>query len=409
MHLAILSLFCCCAGLIAWVYFGYPLALSCGLFGRTKESRPADGTGPQADSSAASCPDISVIIPAHNEEAAIADTIRNILNCNYPRDRMEIFVGSDGSSDRTQEIVERFRNDAVSLVSFPQHRGKSAIQNALVKFANGSILVFTDADCLWAPDSLRCLVQHFSDARVGLVTGAPGYSNMADTGTAANEGLYLRYETWLRKAESDRGLLAMASGSLFAVRSALWKPLAPNHGDDFVLPLSILRNGMRNVLELRARPITSLAQTSLRALLRLKIRIVSKDFCALLENRDLLNPFRYGSTAIALCSHKLLRWSVPYLALVMFVSVLFLLDRSIFRVAITLLLGFCAAAVVGIVFQDKVRARVFSVPASFAVVNIAAAIGILKGITGHVSGLWEPDRIATKSAERTTGFQRTEP
>lgn len=409
MHVAMLSLFCCCAGLIVWVYFGYPLALNCGLLGRTKESRPAGETTCDIDNSAASWPDISVIIPAHNEEAAIADKIRNLLDSDYPRDRMEIFVGSDGSSDRTQEIVERFRNDAVSLVSFPQHRGKSAIQNALVKLATGEILVFTDADCLLAADALRHLVEHFRDSQVGLVTGAPRYTNADDTGTTSNESLYLRYETWLRKAESDSGILAMASGSLFAVRRSLWKPLAPSHGDDFVLPLSILRNGMRNVLELRARPITSLTQTTLRALLRLKVRIVSKDSCALLENRDLLSPFRYGSAAIALWSHKLLRWLVLFFMVAMFASTLFLLNRPIFQIAIVLQVGFFAVAIVGIVCQEKIRARVFSVPASFVFVNIAAAIGILKAFTRHVSGLWEPDRIATKSAEPTTEFQRTQP
>lgn len=409
MHSAMLTLFWGCSGLIAWVYFGYPLALSCGLFGRPSESRPADDRHPQAENSGAALPHISVIIPAHNEEAAIAEKIRNVLDSDYPRDRVEIFVGSDGSSDRTQEIVERFRNDAVSLVSFPQHRGKSAIQNALVKCATGAILVFTDADCLLAPDALRHLVQHFHDVRAGLVTGAPRYSNAAETGTTANEGLYLRYETWLRKAESDRGLLAMASGSLFAVRRSLWKPLAANQGDDFVLPLSMLRGGMRNVLELRSRPVTSLAQTSLWALLRLKIRIVSKDFCALLENRDLLNPFRYGSAAIALWSHKLLRWFVPYFMVVTFASVPFLLDRSMFQIVMALQVGFCGAAIVGIVRQDKIQARVFSVPASFVIVNIAAAIGILKAISGRASGLWEPDRIATTSAERTAALQRNEP
>lgn len=409
MYVAMLVLFWCCVALIAWVYFGYPLALSSGLLGCANQSWSANPIGSLPDGSEVYWPDISVIIPAHNEEVAIAEKIRNLLDCDYPRERMEILIGSDGSSDRTQEIVERFRDEGVGLVSFPQQCGKSAIQNALVTFATGAILVFTDADCLLAPDALRHLVEHFRDSRVGLATGAPRYSNARETATAANEGLYLRYETWLRRIESERGLLAMASGSLFAVRRSLWKPLAPNQGDDFVLPLSVLRSGMWNVLESRASPVTFLAQTNPRALLRLKIRIVSKDFLALLDNRGLLNPFRHGSLAIALWSHKLLRWFVPYFMLAMSASVASLLDRPFFQIVLALEAGFCAAAVVGIVAQDKIRARLFSVPASFVIVNTAAAAGILKGISGHVSGLWEPERIATRSAEPAAVFERNEP
>ena len=392
-HVATLVLFWLCFAIIAWVYFGYPLALRCGLFG-SAEAKPL-----AKDPNAPFCPDISVIIPAHNEEAGIEAKLRNLLDSDYPRERVEILVGSDGSSDRTQEIVERFRDDGVGLISFPEHRGKSAIQNGLVAAASGSILVFTDADCLLPRDALRHLLDNFADSRVGLVTGRPQYRSASKTPTAANEGLYLRYETWLRKLESERGLLAVASGSLFAIRRSLWQPLDANLGDDFALPLHVARAGMRNVLETRACPVTELTQNTPRTMLQLKIRVISKDFRALLENRGLLNPLRYGRVAVALWSHKLLRWLVPYLSLVLFGTNVFLLHQAFFEVAMALQSSFYALAIGGILAHDTARARLWSVPTSFCTVNCAAALGILKCLAGRTSGVWTPERVASGRAQ----------
>jgi cellulose synthase/poly-beta-1,6-N-acetylglucosamine synthase-like glycosyltransferase len=395
MHILMLILFWVCFGMIAWIYFGYPLALKFGLLGRRSGLSFANDSMATHRESASSLPEISVIIPAHNEEAGIEAKLRNLLDSDYPHEKIEILVGSDGSSDRTQEIVERFRDHAVGLISFPEQRGKSAIQNGLVAAATGSILVFTDADCLLPTDALRCLVHRFSDPRVCLVTGAPQYRNAAATATTASEGFYVRYETWLRKLESERGLLAMASGSLFAVRRSLWQPLAPNEGDDFALPLRAARAGLLNVLEARACPVTELAQDNPRALLRLKVRIISKDFRALLTNRDLLNPLRHGAVGVGLCSHKLLRWLVPYFLLAVFASNIFLVHQPFFQIALVLQVAFYMAATVGIVRRDKVRSRLVSVPMSFCTVNLAAALGIAKALAGRVSGAWKPERSAT--------------
>jgi cellulose synthase/poly-beta-1,6-N-acetylglucosamine synthase-like glycosyltransferase len=370
-----------CLTIVAWVYFGYPIALKIGLLGRREHFKGEDGA-----------PSISVIIPAHNEESGIEAKLRNLLSLDYPRERMEILVGSDGSSDRTQQIVEQFAGEAVGLISFPQQQGKSAIQNGLVAVASGSILVFTDADCLLPPDAFRCLIQNFVDARVGLVTARPKYTNARDTATVQNEGLYLRYETWLRKQESQRGLLAMASGSLFAMRRSLWRPLERNLGDDFVLPLRVARAGMRNVYDERVAASTDLSQNNPEAMLRLKVRVISKDFRALLAHRALLNPFRHGAIAIGLWTHKLLRWFVPYFLLALFASNLSLLDARFFQIAFALQAAFYALAAAGLVLRGRVRGALWSVPMSFCVVNFAALLGTLKCLSGRTSGAWTPQR-----------------
>jgi len=389
IHAAAATVFWTCVAVVVWVYFGYPAALRTGLLGRRRSFTRRE-----------SFPLVSVIIPARNEESSIEAKIRNLLSSDYPRDRLEILIGSDGSSDRTAQIVERFASDGVGLISFPQHRGKSFIQNGLVEASSGSVLIFTDADCFVASHALRLLVANFADPRVGLVTACPCYRNADESSTTHNEGLYLRYETWLRNEESGRGILAMASGSLFAMRRSLWRPLDAHHGDDFVLPLQVARTGMKDILDTGVVAFTRLVQSEPQAMLRLKVRIVSKDFRALLANRALLNPFRYGAVAIALWSHKLLRWFVPFFLLALLTSNLDLLTSPLARITLALQAAFYLLALVGFVLRGRRNRGPWSVPLSFCVVNVAAALGILKCLLGRPSGMWETERAPSAETVR---------
>jgi cellulose synthase/poly-beta-1,6-N-acetylglucosamine synthase-like glycosyltransferase len=385
-----LMLYWLCLVVVAYVYFGYPLLLRLGAFGTAMDVI-----------SSRIRPLISIIVAAHNEESVIEAKLQNLLAADYPRERTEILIGSDGSSDRTEEIVRPYVADGVGLISFPQQQGKSAMQNSLVGHASGSILVFTDADCLFAPGALGRIIENFADPRVGLVTARPSYQNQRETRVTENESLYLSYETWLRQQESSRGILAMASGSLFAFRRSLWKPLDPNLGDDFVLPLQVVESGYLNVLETRAVATTHLSQSEPDSLLCLKVRIVSKDFRALLAHRALLNPFRYGRTSVSLGSHKLLRWFVPYFLLGIFWSNFLFRDRPFFQATLSLQSAFYAIALIAFLRNDcGVRSErsggpvgaLLSIPLSFCVVNLAALIATLKCFAGGTSGHWKPDR-----------------
>lgn len=373
---------------IIGVYFGYPLALSIGALGRTKSVRRSNCQ-----------PTVSVIVAAHNEEACIESKIKNVLASDYPAGKIELLIGSDGSSDRTEEIVRRFESAGVGLISFPQQHGKSAMQNGLVAHASGEILVFTDADCFASPEALGLAVENFADRSVGLVTARPQYSNENETHISENEGAYLRYETWLRRQESDRGILAMASGSFFAVRRSLWSPLDANLGDDFVLPLRVARSGLRNIVEPRAVAVTNLAQNRAASMLRLKTRIISKDFRALLLHRSLLNPIRFGSIAIGLWFHKLLRWLIPYFLIVAFATNLLLLDRPFFRVFFALQLAFYGLAAMGFTARRLGLPSPWSVPMSFCLVNAGALVGTMKCLAGGRSGTWQPQRQPISPAQ----------
>ena len=378
-------LFWFCAGIIIYVYAGYPLVLASGLLRRRRRAV-------LAGDKTVGLPALSIIVAAHNEESAIEAKIQNIFASDYPRERLEILVGSDGSSDRTEEIVRNYSGDGVGLISFPMQQGKSAIQNGLVAAASGEVLVFTDADCEFGPLALRALVTHFDDPEVGLVTGAPAYANEHENSVTANEGVYLRYETWLRRQESERGLLAMASGSLFAVRHSLWRPLDRQLGDDFELPLRVTLAGFRNVLEPCAQTVTRLSQNSAGSMFALKVRIISKDFRAIRKYKSVLSPFSRADLALSLWSHKLLRWLVPYFLIGMLVTSGFLLHLPFFRAVFAMEIGLCATAAIGLLFGLKRLGFPWSIASSFCIVNLAAFFGTLKSLGRRGSGSWTPVR-----------------
>ncbi len=383
-----LSVFFICLIAITYVYAGYPLLLRLGAFGGTRKWKRG----------IAKLPLITIVVPAHNEESSIGAKIENLLASDYPRDCMDILIGSDGSSDRTVEIVRHYAGEGVGLVSFPQQRGKTAIQNGLVSLAVGEILVFTDADCTFDPHTLRVLIDNFADPTVGLVTGRPRFDNSSATSVARNEGIYLRYETWLRREESARGLLALASGSLFAMRRELWQPIDVSLGDDFALPLRVALAGFRCLLGEQAVAATQLTQDRTGSMFRMKVRIIAKDFRALLAYRELLDPVRHGALALALWSHKLLRWLVPYFLIALFFANGALLAMPSLRLFFGLQIAFYALALCGLCVRREMRSRLITIPTSFCIVNAAALIGTLTCIFGHSFARWTPERRSSQAS-----------
>lgn len=370
-----------CVGAVLYVYFGYPLLLMSGALGRRRTILRK----PQQ-------PFVSIIVPARNEEKNIREKLENLLSLDHPMDRLEILVGNDASTDETGRLVREFRHPAVQLIESPVRRGKSAVQNALAARARGDALVFTDADCLLPTDSLRKLLENLHDPNVGLATNSVEFTNRRESTVVENEGLYWRYEKWLRLQESERGLLGMASGSLFVMRRELWRPLDPNLGDDFVLPLEVIRSGFRNVLDPRISARTHLGQSNPKSMFRMKSRIISKDFRGLLRFKDCLNPLRTGAVAVGLLSHKLLRWAVPYFMFGALLSNLFLLKYHAYVVFFWLQLLFYALAATGFLLQlGRVRSPL-SILTSLCLVNLAALFGTISCLWRRQAGQWETVR-----------------
>ena len=194
-------------------------------------------------------PFVSIIIPAYNESKNIENKIKNTLTLDYPKDKIEIFVGSDGSQDETPNIVERYAPRGVKLYDFKMNRGKTAVQNDLVKHSKGEILVLTDAASFLPADALRKLVRRFADDRVGCVAGKLRYVQTDRNLTTHSQGLYWRYEVKLRELESQLGHLIGVDGPLYGVRRENYVPLSPQIISDLMTPLLVLKQGKRVVLE----------------------------------------------------------------------------------------------------------------------------------------------------------------
>lgn len=370
-----------CVAAVLYVYFGYPLLLMSGALGRRgtilrKQQRPF----------------VSIIVPARNEEKNIRGKLENLLLLDHPMDRLEILVGNDASTDETGRLVREFRHPAVQLIESPVRRGKSAVQNALVARARGDTLAFTDADCLLPADSLPKLLENLHDPSVGLATNSVEFTNRRESTVVENEGLYWRYEKWLRLQESERGLLGMASGSLFVMRRELWRPLDPNLGDDFVLPLEVIRSGFRNVLDPRVSARTPLGQSNPQSMFRMKSRIISKDFRGLLRFKDCLNPLRTGAVAVGLLSHKLLRWAVPYFMVGALLTNLFLLKDHTYMIFFWLQVIFYTLAATGFLLLMRRIRSPLSILTSLCLVNLAALFGTMSCLWRRPAGQWETVR-----------------
>ena len=368
--------------IIIYVYFGYPL-----LVLALSKLRPAPSV-----QKANITPSVSLIISAYNEEKVIAQKIENSIALDYPREKLEIIVASDGSRDSTNEIVRSFVDRRVKLVILEVNQGKSAAQNIAVAGAVGDIILFSDADLMLQPDTVKKIARNFSDEIVGCVVGKISYLNERDTSVSAGEGLYWRYELFLRNAESKLGNFAMGSGTM-AIRRKLFRPLDPNVGEDFVLPMESAIKGYCVVYEPEAVSRTILHQTKARDMLQNKVRVISKDLRGLFLCRAILNPFQYPLYAWGLVSHKLLRWLVPCFLIILFGFNLLLLDHPFYRLVLALQIAFYALAIAGYLWQRKCKPpRIFGIPFSFCLVNLAALVGVAKFVIGKKSGKWEPVR-----------------
>ncbi len=369
--------------LVSYIYFGYPLLLLIlSKFHPAPLVKKADITPP-----------VSFVIPAHNEEKVIARKIENTLALDYPREKFEIIVSSDGSTDKTNEIVRAFGKQGVKLVVLNPNQGKSTAQNRVVAEAHGEILFFTDANVMLRSNTVRKIVSNFGDDRVGCVVGKVTYLNEGYTSVSEAEGLYWRYELSLRAKESELGNFALGSGPIMAIRRSLFKPLDPNVGEDFVLPMQVAMSGYRVVYEPEAISEEILFQNTAASMFKSKVRIICKDLRGLFLNRAILNPFRYPLYAWGLISHKLLRWLVPYFLITLFVVNALLLDNLLYQLTITLQITFYVFAVIGYVWQKKSKPpRFLGIPFSFCLVNIAALMGVARFVMGNKAGQWTPIR-----------------
>lgn len=326
-------------------------------------------------------PRVSIIVPAHNEQARIAGKLDDCLRLDYPAERVEVLVVSDNSTDATESIVAEYAaaDPRVRLLRCAGRVGKSAAQNQAAARAAGEILFFTDANTRAEPAALRHMVANFADPQVGLVSATVRFRQPGDA-IGQGQGAYWRYELVLRQLESDLGILATASGQALALRREVFLPLPPFYGDDCVLPLHARLAGYRVMHEPRAVVYDTMPHT-VEGEFRARMRMTARNWTGTLSQAAaLLNPLRFPGTAWGLVSHKLLRWLTPFFLLVLFAGSAALAVHSAAALALWLAqVAFYAAALLGWLRVRAARpASVFAAPFAFCLANAGFLCGLLK-------------------------------
>jgi len=338
-------------------------------------------------------PGVSLVTVAYNEEKVIRKKIENSLALDYPHDKLEIIVASDGSTDKTAEIVAEYAVKGIKLNHSIERKGKTAAQNDAVSKSRGEVIVFSDANAIYARNAIKKLVRNFDDKRVGCVCGELKYTNSSESVAGKSESLYWKYEKFLKRKESQISSLLGVTGSIYAVRRALYVPLKQDIISDFVEPLKIVRNRHKVVYEPEAISFEK-ASADMKTEFERKTRIVTRSIRGLFNERELLNPFKHGIFSIQLISHKLLRWTVPLFLIGLFVSNLFLWDNgNVYRSLLIFQIVFYLSALVAWVFElIGSQIKLFYIPYYFCMVNSAALVGWFKYLTGQKEVVWETAR-----------------
>lgn len=380
--LVVQAIFAVAVAMIGLIYFGYPLLIF--FLSRLFASpvRQAEIT-----------PSVSFIIAAYNEEKDLAKKIENTLALDYPREKLEVIVASDCSTDRTDEIVLSYTGLGVYLHRQPERRGKTVAQNRAVQISTGEILLFSDATTMYSSDALRCIVRNFADPRIGCVAGQLVYVDRNTTAVGRGCRSYWDYEKILKGWESQLNSLIGVSGCLYSVRRSCHAKLASDMIDDFVIATEIHLQGLRTVYEPEA---ISMEDTNNRSRdeFRMRVRVIEQTMSALDRYRQVLNPFRHGIFALQMICHKLLRYTLPvWLILALISSVLLLQDSDFFKLVFGLQALFYLLAFAGYLGEKlNVSHGLLSMPYYFVLVNVASLVAFMKYVRGEAHVVWEPVR-----------------
>uniref|UniRef100_A0A7C4GJR3 Glycosyltransferase n=1 Tax=candidate division WOR-3 bacterium TaxID=2052148 RepID=A0A7C4GJR3_UNCW3 len=311
---------------------------------------------------------VSLVMAVHNEEPIIAQKVKNCLELDYPPDKVEILIGSDNSTDRTEEIIRSFNDPRIRLFHYEPQAGKTVVQNRLLQEADGDVVLCTDADSLLTPKSLRLMLEHMRDPGVAVVN--PRYRRINDDGSPA-ESIYDRWETKVKELEGRIGALVGCNAYANMVRRSEAGPIPDYINlDDFYLGIRPFRNGLDVVCEPRALVVTRAESEAIE--FRRKARISSGNLQALLHFRDLLLP-RYGRKAWVYFSHKVLRMVIPFLLLAMLVGSALKAAYPFFLVL--LLLQAVTYVTTPLVFVVKGRLRRLFAVQYYLLMNTALVVG----------------------------------
>jgi cellulose synthase/poly-beta-1,6-N-acetylglucosamine synthase-like glycosyltransferase len=382
---------------IVYVYIGYPF-----IAWLTAVLRPTRRLRPTRHAQAAVEPPVTIIVVAHDEADRIEARIENLLALDYPRDRLQIIIGSDGSRDDTVHRARRFGGDAVTVVAYPTRRGKSAVLNELVPRVSSDVVMFADARQRFAQNVVRVLVSHFADPSVGAVSGELVLAtDAADTSLAEGAAFYWRYEKFIRLQESRVLSTVGASGSIYAIRRELFEPVPPDMVlDDVVIPLRIVRRGYSVLYEPEAKAYDRASKTARQEYVR-KVRTIAGTFQLFARERWVWNPLR-NPLWFETVSHKALRLTIPLLHTALFLANLSLIgDGRVYQILMGGQVAFYSAAIAGHLLRHaRRRPRIVTVPYAMSLLCWATVVGFYRFATQSQQATWEHAYPVAKRLQR---------
>ena len=361
--------------LIFYAYLGYPLLITFLSFLINNEVKRADIE-----------PFVTLLITAFNEEHDIAAKLENSLILDYPKDKFEIVVASDGSTDATDEIVRSFENNDAGI-KVRLHRvegrvGKTATQNSAVKICQGEILIFSDAASMYDSNAIRALVQNYADPEVGAVSGMYTYEVKGGASAGLATKIFWNLENFIKSRQTRIRTITGCCGCIYSLRNELYTDLPGTIISDLVEPLMIIQQGYRIVFEPKAHALEETAGKTADEF-KMRIRVIVRGMTGMLYARKLYNPKKYPFVSLQLISHKVIRWLVPFFCIIIFLSNTALVFSSLFYSLFFIgQLLFYVLAVIGLYLEKKgVHKIIFYLPLYFCVVNLAAIISMFKVLT----------------------------
>lgn len=367
---------------IVYVYVGYPFLLK--FLPQLPEIKSAAAASDNL-------PQVTILIPAFNEEKHIVSTIENKLTSNYPAEKLQIIVISDESEDRTDELVREISiaDARVSLIRQSPRQGKTAGLNLAVPQAKGEIIIFSDANSHYHPDAIRHLVDTFQNPDVGYVTGKMVYVN--EDGSLVGDGCsaYMKYENYMRALETKTGSVVGVDGGIDAIRKELYQPMNPDQLPDFVLPLKVVTQGKR-VAYCEKALLNEESLSSAQSEFRMRVRVSLRAYWAMWDMKHLFNPFKYGWFGLQITSHKLLRYLAFIPLFLAFVTNGLITGEGLFYkiTFIIQILFYTAAAFVSL--NDGSKNKLLGLAHYFCLINIASAMAFIKFVKREKIVMWKP-------------------
>ena len=369
------------AGALFYVYVGYPLLLA--LVGLTRRRKQAQlGFLPQ----------ISVLIAAYNEEAGIEKKLRQTLELEYPSDKIEVIVLSDGSTDRTDEIVKGFGDPRVRLLRTPERKGKTNAQNYGARAAQGEVLIFSDATTIYHPKALQYLACNFADPKVGAVSGRYQYFDPeGKSPTGLGMMAFWNYENFIKMMQSRIRTITGCCGCIYAIRRSAYTALRPEVISDLVQPLQAILKEYRAVFEDRALAYEETTKSSSEEF-SMRVRVVTRGMRGILSVPSLLRITKHGWVSFQLISHKILRWMVPLFLLILLAASGALWNEPIYRALFVGQIAFYAFVLLTLMVPLHRLWKPLGIPLYFCTLNAAALCSVVEVLRGRKYTVWQTVR-----------------